>query len=341
MRQGGGRAGELGMQLAGFGLSGLTRMHVSGKGCLLTFHRVSAPGQWEGLPNRDFHVDPDFLGRLLDYLVRTGWAVVTLDEALERMRAGRAGSRFVNFSIDDVYRDTYERLVPIFRQRGLPVTLFVTTGIPDRSMTLWSAGLESILLARDSIVLEDGSEADAGTATQKRALFARLSALWESDEPEARYQRFCAAHDATPAELHERHAVTWDMLEELRDDPCVEIGGHTVTHPRLSTLPEQQARQEIAGCRERLHERLGLPVRHFAFPYGRKGDCGPREFDLAREAGYVTAATTRKGLVGSDDLQRPYSLPRNTLNGAHQSTSQIETHLSGLGGLVARVLQAT
>ena len=73
-----------------------------------------------------------------------GWAVVTMDEAVRRLdRPGAA--RFVNVSIDDVYRDTAETLLPVFRRHGVPVTLFVTTGIPDRTMPMWGAGLETIL----------------------------------------------------------------------------------------------------------------------------------------------------------------------------------------------------
>ena len=34
-------------------------------------------------------------------------------------------------------------------------------------------------------------------------------------------------------------------------------------------------RAEIGGSGDRVRERLGVPCRHFAFPYGRRGDCGP------------------------------------------------------------------
>ena len=87
---------------------------------------------------------------------------------------------------------------------------------------------------------------------------------------------------------------------------------------------------------ERLEERLDIDVHHFAFPYGRAGDCGPRDFALAGKAGYRSASTTRKGLLraGAD----PLHLPRNTLNGRHQQMHHAELHLTGMSGLAARVL---
>jgi peptidoglycan/xylan/chitin deacetylase (PgdA/CDA1 family) len=135
---------------------------------------------------------------------------------------------------------------------------------------------------------------------------------------------------------HWKHAITWEMLEDLRGDPLVEIGGHTVTHARVASLPPDIARFELQACRDRLIERLGIPVRHFAFPYGRSGDCSVRDFAIARDAGYASASTTRKGLVlhGQD----PYSLPRCTINGSDRSVATMELHLSGMTGLAARMV---
>src|SRR5690606_286961 len=125
-----------------------------------------------------------------------------------------------------------------------------------------------------------------------------------------------------PAEVYERHAITWDMLAALRDDPLVEIGAHTVSHARISSLTPEAALAEVAGCRARLTEKLGVAPRHFAFPYGRSGDCGPRDFDLVRRAGFASAATTRKGVVRS--AQDPFRLPRNTINGDHRNLAMAE-----------------
>ena len=91
------------------------------------------------------------LGRLLTYLTQHNWDVVTVDEALRRSGCEQDRSRYINFSIDDCYRDTFELVVPLFRRHGVPVTLFVATGIPDGTLTLWSAGLEEALRQQSSV----------------------------------------------------------------------------------------------------------------------------------------------------------------------------------------------
>ncbi|MDC7787141.1 polysaccharide deacetylase family protein [Rhodoplanes sp. TEM] len=308
---------------------------LGSRGCLFTFHRAAPPELWERLPNRNFYLDLDFLDELLGYLARTGWSVVTIEEALRRTARGRAGDRFVNFSVDDCYRDTFEAVIPLFRRHGVPVTLFVTTGIPDGTLPMCWAGLEDVLLNNDRVTA-DGETIAVPTAEAKRAAYDRIAADWDRDVPAQRYATFCAENGVDAEAMHWKHAMSWEMLDAVRDDPLVEIGGHTMSHARISSLSAAQAFDEIDGCRRRLRERLGVACHHFAFPYGRSGDCGPRDFDLVREAGFASGATTRKGLVRRG--QDAYRLPRVTLGGSQRHLALAELHLTGMTGVAARVL---
>lgn len=330
---------------AGNALAGLLDRIVGERGCLFTFHRAARTAEWADLPDRGFYLDLAFLDRLLGHLRRTGWSIVTMDEVVRRAaepcgrrRGDGRRRRYANFSVDDCYRDTWDLVVPLFRRHGVPVTLFVTTGIPDRGCTLWNVGLEAVI-RRSAQVRYGSATIETATPDEKRAAFAMLQQAWGQGDPKRAYLLFCAENGVDPRRLHDEHAIEWDMLAALRDDPCVELGGHTVSHPRVSTLPRAEALAELAGCRARLRGQLGVEARHFAFPYGRAGDARPRDFALARQAGFASAATTRKGLVrrGAD----PWSLPRNTLNGDHRSLLLAEAHLAGLTGAAARLLGRT
>ncbi len=304
-------------------------------GCMLTFHRAAPAAQWADLPNKNFYLNLDYLDNLLGSLKRGGWEIVTVEELTGRLERREDSSRLVNFSVDDCYRDTFEHVVPVFQRHGVPVTLFVTTGIPDGTMSLGWAGLESILARRNRVTV-DGETADIPSQAAKQRWFAKISAAWDGGDFDRDYEAFCRVNEADPAKLREEHAISWEMLETLRDNPLVEIGAHTVSHPRISSLPADGALRELAGSRQRLRSRLGIECRHFAFPYGRSADCGRRDFDLAREAGFASASTTRKGLLQPG--QDVFSLPRNTLNGAYRSITYANLLLSGLAGLAAKVL---
>lgn len=307
----------------------------SARGCFFTFHRVASPRRWETLPNRGFYIDTSFLDRMLRFLAATGWSVVTLDEALMRVERDAPGDRFVNISIDDCYRDTHEELVPVFRRNGVPVTLHVTTGIPDGTLPLWGAGLEDVLSSRDRVRLGD-EIVEVATPELERSVFRRIASAWDGPQAGEHYARFCADNDVDMAAMHEKHAISWEMLRDLAGDRHVEIGSHTVNHRRISTLSREDAFHELHGSRVRLEEMLNIEVRHFAFPYGRSGDCGPRDFELAREAGYVSAATTTKGRMRAGISA--WELPRITINGNHRSLLAMRLHLTGATAVAARIL---
>jgi peptidoglycan/xylan/chitin deacetylase (PgdA/CDA1 family) len=73
----------------------------------------------------------------------------------------------------------------------------------------------------------------------------------------------------------------------------LEIGSHTLTHPRLTGIPLDQARREIFDSKKILEDLCGRPVPHFAYPYG---DWNPTIRTLVAEAGYETATIAQPGL---------------------------------------------
>ncbi len=77
------------------------------------------------------------------------------------------------------------------------------------------------------------------------------------------------------------------------------LGAHTRTHPWLTRIPTDQAREEIRTSRLALEDRFGVAVTDFCYPYG---DWNPAVREMVRDAGYLTAATTDAGvnLPGAD-----------------------------------------
>jgi peptidoglycan/xylan/chitin deacetylase (PgdA/CDA1 family) len=72
-----------------------------------------------------------------------------------------------------------------------------------------------------------------------------------------------------------------------------DIGSHTLSHPFLTRLSQDAAREEISASRRKLEDLFGRRVEHFCYPYG---DCNPVVRELVQEAGYNTACTTEPGL---------------------------------------------
>jgi peptidoglycan/xylan/chitin deacetylase (PgdA/CDA1 family) len=68
--------------------------------------------------------------------------------------------------------------------------------------------------------------------------------------------------------------------------PLVTIGAHSLSHPRLSRIPRDDARREIAGSKAVLEELIGRGVTLFAFPYG---DFDAETAGMCEEAGFAHA----------------------------------------------------
>ena len=68
---------------------------------------------------------------------------------------------------------------------------------------------------------------------------------------------------------------------------------HTRTHPALTTVAPERAREELTASRAALARLLGAPVRVVCYPYGKQN---AEVRALAREAGYEAAVIARPRL---------------------------------------------
>ncbi len=86
-----------------------------------------------------------------------------------------------------------------------------------------------------------------------------------------------------------------------------EIGSHSLTHPFLTRLPLDKAREEITASKKLLEDLSGRAVEHFCYPYG---DWNEPVRDLVMQAGYRTACTTEPGV--NTPATHPFELRRFT-----------------------------
>lgn len=72
------------------------------------------------------------------------------------------------------------------------------------------------------------------------------------------------------------------------------IGSHTMTHPRLSTLPPDAQQRELEESRHTIAQRLGAPPSWFAFPFGATASID-RASVAAMAAGYPVSCSGVRG----------------------------------------------
>jgi peptidoglycan/xylan/chitin deacetylase (PgdA/CDA1 family) len=99
----------------------------------------------------------------------------------------------------------------------------------------------------------------------------------------------------------ELRGLSWPQLRDLAEAGW-EIGSHTRTHPRLTSLDDERLADELTASRLACEQALGRPCNSIAYPYG---DVDRRVVAAAQSAGYRTAATLPNGLPRGRTLSTP------------------------------------
>lgn len=93
--------------------------------------------------------------------------------------------------------------------------------------------------------------------------------------------------------------MTADQLQILSKQPLIRIGSHTQTHPDLSRLLPEKARQELADSKHDLEQILSRRIEDLALPHGAFNDT---VLKIAREVGYKRIFTLEPRLISNDTL---------------------------------------
>jgi peptidoglycan/xylan/chitin deacetylase (PgdA/CDA1 family) len=281
-------------------------------------------------------VSPQHFAEHLDVLQREA-RPLRLDQLSKNLGRSSVPPRSVVITFDDGYADNLIDAKPLLDRHDTPATVFVTTGaINDRSEFWWDE-LERLLLLPSALpeslelfIAGKIFRCDIGEASiysEEACLRFRNWKPWEENPPTLRhslYSSLCriikpmsdemqqavmkdlrhwAGTEESGIQAHRR--LTPGEIVSLSRGHLIEVGGHTVTHPILSTLARDRQWDEIQQNKFFLEEILEAPVSSFAYPYG---DYSRETLRIVREAGFDCACSIIRGAVQPDsDL---FQLPR-------------------------------
>ena len=267
-------------------------------------------------------------------LLASSYRVVSAAEVLEVRRGrGELPPRSVAVTFDDAYCDFAEHAWPIMRRLGLPVTLFVPTGYPDRpDRAFWWDRLYAALAG----TTRNGSlETPVGRLElRSRAARGRAYRLLRDHLKSLPHAEAMAALDELSSKLEAPAPVSavlgWEELRRLAAEGVV-LAPHSRTHPLLNRVSPEERDAEIVGSREDLEREVGPAPPVFAYPAG--GLCDAVVAALAK-AGFELAFTTGRG---TNDLSRADWLRLRRVNVGRRTTlplirAQLLPSLARIGG---------
>lgn len=276
---------------------------------ILIFHRV--------LPQADplfpRAVDAARFDTVLRWL-KASFTVVRLDHAVEMLRSGTLPPRAVAITFDDGYADNYTVALPILQRHGMSATFFIASGFLDGGRMFNDTAIEMVRrFEGDELDFTRCGLGRYGTRNlvEKRNAIACLIPKLKYLTLEERAHKLAEVSGISGVLLPDDLMMSSTQVRSLHAGGMA-IGGHTRTHPILSTLDDEKAFDEISGDKVCLEAIVGEPITLFAYPNGKPGrDYLVRHTQMVRQAGYLAAVSTSPGAArrGADLYQLPRFTP--------------------------------
>ncbi len=315
---------------------------------ILMYHRVAEIGSdpW-GLC-----VSPQHFAEHLQVLQKLG-CVVSLRQLQQMLENGKHPSRSVVVTFDDGYADNLYNAKPLLEKYNIPATVFFTTGYMNLKQELWWDELDRLLLQPGTLpeILQlkingedfSWSLGNAATYTQAEYQQYRNLLVWQENLPSVRHRLYYSLYKllyplptnqrqeiidkiltwgSLKAEVRETHRfLTLEEMDKFQPSELIEIGGHSVNHPFLSTISYASQEEEIKQNKAHLEDIFSSPVVSFAYPHG---DFNPDTVQILRQLKFSCACTTNIGRVARECS--PFELPRVQVE--NWDGNQFEKHLS-------------
>lgn len=325
--------------MKGSGAFSLVRAANRRQALILTYHRFSTRED-EGWTT------PRAFAEQLEYL-NSHYKILPLGKLVEHLQdPNPVPPNLAAITIDDGYRDSYEIAYPLLKRYNAAASLFVVTEFAERRIWIWTDKARYLCAsaARQQTSVQVGEsqvQVKLDNASSRAASALKLNDQLKklpNGEKEAALERIARILGVfvpknPPEELQ---SVTWDQAREM-DRNGIEIGSHTMTHPILTNISDDQLQQELAGSKLKLEEELGRKVTQFCYPNGDND--GRVQCEVAR-AGYRIAVTCIEGLnkKGDDPITLRRIHTEHDISRFIQSTCGFEVIKLKARGLGKRLL---
>jgi peptidoglycan/xylan/chitin deacetylase (PgdA/CDA1 family) len=286
------------------------------------------------------------LRRHLLYL-RRHYRIEHLEDALEelylgRKREGRDQRLPLVLTFDDGYHDNYTHCLPLARELGVPMTIFLIPGYIENGHRFWWDEAESICRFTDlkEVVFEGNTyhldqPDERVTLIQLIDMRARYAPSVVEREAFLSNIRAALAVGTAYAEEKATLPLTWEEAREMDASGWISFGAHTMHHPILGYLVDGcEVMREVTDCRSLLEKQLGHPVHTFAYPVGKPEHIGVYGPIAVAQAGYKWVVTTTGGV--NTTQTNPHMLRRYEVNlSDHWLVMAAKT--TGLLGFIVRL----
>lgn len=201
-------------------------------------------------------------------------------------------------AFDDGYRDNYLQAFPILKKHRINAVIFVTSGFVNRVAVPWKDRVQRLSEVAGYNMLTERLKAKMssqypGAAGLGSGAINILSGL-RNEEKDHVLTEMEQQFDVR-ATSYQALFCSWDELREMKVQG-ISIEPHTVTHPILSSIDDEQIEKEIYLSKNEVEKEIGCQVTSFAYPKGRLEDFNEKAVQCLKKHGFNCSFTTDHGL---------------------------------------------
>ena len=170
-------------------------------------------------------------------------------------------------------------------------------------------------VARQSLELQNGIRLPTGDSMAERTASLRQLHSMLKDLPNAsrlqiidRWKHDYVDELAHGASLHSR-PITWPEIIEMAASG-INFGSHTVSHPNLTRVSEDDLHRELTESKAVLESRLQQPIETIAYPIGTPSAFNAKVVSAAREHNFKLGLTYVSG-ANALPIHTPLELHRH------------------------------
>ena len=276
---------------------------------ILLFHRV--------YPKRDplwDPMDPKLFDKVLNYVSKK-YTVLSLSEITAGSEI-RSKKPIAAITFDDGYRDFIEYSLPILTKYKFPSSMYVVTNCIDENIPTWTYVVDHYFFHTRTLEIEDFPF----EGLPEKYLITKWNSKIKRLDFGRSLKQFMKTISNDKRKLMLKHIIenfndvnspegmmmNWNEIKNILSE-SVEVGSHTVNHPPLATLEnENEIKSELYESGERIKLMTGKFPDVISYPVGSYDH---RVMRIAKETGY------RFGLAVNHKIYKPerdnlFEIPR-------------------------------
>jgi peptidoglycan/xylan/chitin deacetylase (PgdA/CDA1 family) len=306
---------------------------------ILCYHGISVGRESSFRPQ--LFIDRGVFERRLEYVVRRGFKVLRLEDAISQLKNGTLLNTLV-ITFDDGFYSTYKHAVPLLKHSGIPATIYVTSYYTQTRNPVFRLLIQYIYWAAIKRSFDLSSlaiEGLRGEAVVTRDEDDRV--MWQiihygetyCDEPKRRElaEQLARELKVNFQELLQNRYLGLMTAEEIRWASALGIDIQLHTHRHCLPMDEIGTHREIVDNRAVLEPLVGRPLQHLCYPSGL---WSKRQWPWLKKLNIKSATVCELGLNNSE--ASPLAFKR-LFDSSAVSSIEFEAELSGYLELARRV----